>query len=319
MTTAATAIQRLREALAQQLGRVVVGVDPAVDALVVALIARGHVLIQGVPGLGKTLFAKSLARSLGGEFKRIQGTADLMPSDIIGVHVFDPTARSFAFRPGPLFADVVLVDEINRAGPKTQSALLEAMEERQVSVERAVLPLPADFIVLATQNPREFEGTFPLPESQLDRFMLRIDMGYPERAAESEILARYGGVLTPAHAALDAVEVVDRALLGEARALTERLHVSEALGGYVLDLAAASREHPRLALGLSTRGLLALVKAARVAAGMRAADFVTPDDVKQVAPSVLSHRLVLTPEATLEGVSDAQVVENLLATTPVPR
>jgi len=319
MTTTVTAIQRLREALAQQLGRVVVGVEPAVDALVVALIARGHVLIQGVPGLGKTLFAKSLARSLGGEFKRIQGTADLMPSDIIGVHVFDPTAHSFAFRPGPLFADVVLVDEINRAGPKTQSALLEAMEERQVSVERTVLPLPEDFIVLATQNPREFEGTFPLPESQLDRFMLRIDMGYPERAAESEILARYGGVLTPAHAALDAVEVVDRALLAEARALTERLHVSEALGGYVLDLAAASREHPRLALGLSTRGLLALVKAARVAAGLRAAEFVTPDDVKQVAPWVLSHRLVLTPEATLEGVSDAQVVENLLATTPVPR
>jgi MoxR-like ATPase len=319
MTTAVTAIQRLREALAQQLGRVVVGVEPALDALVVALIARGHVLIQGVPGLGKTLFAKSLARSLGGEFKRIQGTADLMPSDIIGVHVFDPTARSFAFRPGPLFADVVLVDEINRAGPKTQSALLEAMEERQVSVERTVLPLPADFIVLATQNPREFEGTFPLPESQLDRFMLRIDMGYPERAAESEILARYGGVLTPAHAALDAVEGIDRALLGEARELTERLHVSEALGGYVLDLAAASREHPRLALGLSTRGLLALVKAARVAAGMRGADFVTPDDVKQVAPWILSHRLVLTPEATLEGVSDAQVVDNLLTTTPVPR
>jgi MoxR-like ATPase len=319
MTTAVTAIQGLREALAQQLGRVVVGVEPAVDALVVALIARGHVLIQGVPGLGKTLFAKSLARSLGGEFKRIQGTADLMPSDIIGVHVFDPTARSFAFRPGPLFADVVLVDEINRAGPKTQSALLEAMEERQVSVERTVLPLPADFIVLATQNPREFEGTFPLPESQLDRFMLRIDMGYPERAAESEILARYGGVLTPAHAALDAVEGIDPALLGEARELTERLHVSEALGGYVLDLAAASRAHPRLALGLSTRGLLALVKAARVAAGMRGADFVTPDDVKQVAPWILSHRLVLTPEATLEGVSDAQVVDNLLTTTPVPR
>jgi MoxR-like ATPase len=319
MTKAVTAIQRLREALAQQLARVVVAVEPAVDALVVALIARGHVLIQGVPGLGKTLFAKSLARSLGGEFKRIQGTADLMPSDIIGVHVFDPTARSFAFRPGPLFADVVLVDEINRAGPKTQSALLEAMEERQVSVERTMLPLPEDFIVLATQNPREFEGTFPLPESQLDRFMLRIDMGYPERAAESEILTRYGGVLTPAHAALEAVEVVDRALLREARALTERLHVSEALGGYVLDLAAASREHPRLALGLSTRGLLALVKAARVAAGLRAAEFVTPDDVKQVAPWVLSHRLVLTPEATLEGVSDAQVVDNLLTTTPVPR
>jgi len=314
-----TAIQQLREGLAQQLGRVVIGVEPAVDALVIALIGRGHVLVQGVPGLGKTLFAKALARALGGEFKRIQGTADLMPSDIIGVHVFDAAARTFTFRPGPLFADVVLVDEINRAGPKTQSALLEAMEERQVSVERSVLPLPGDFIVLATQNPREFEGTFPLPESQLDRFMLRIDMSYPARAAESEILIRYGGVLEPAHAALAAVTVIDRTLLTEARALTEQVHVSAALGDYVLDLAGASREHPRLALGVSTRGALALVKAARVAAGLRGGDFVTPDDVKQVAPSILAHRLVLTPEATLEGGSDAEVVHGLLATTPVPR
>jgi MoxR-like ATPase len=314
-----TAIRQLRDLLVQELGRVVIGVEPAVDALVIALIARGHVLVQGVPGLGKTLFAKALARSLGGEFKRIQGTADLMPSDIIGVHVFDEAARSFAFRPGPLFADVVLMDEINRAGPKTQSALLEAMEERQVSVERTVLPLPADFIVLATQNPREFEGTFPLPESQLDRFMLRVDMGYPARTAESEILSRYGGVQTAAHAALDAVAVIDRTLLAQAREAAERMHVSEALSNYVLDLAAATREHPRLALGLSTRGVLALLKSARVVAGVREGEFVTPDDVKQVAPWVLAHRLVLTPEATLEGASDAQVVQGLLASTPVPR
>src|SRR6516165_5017950 len=208
-----TAIRDLRDGLAQELGRVVVGVEASVDALTIALIARGHVLVQGVPGLGKTLFAKALARALGGEFKRIQGTADLMPSDIIGVHVFDEAARTFAFRPGPLFADVVLVDEINRAGPKTQSALLEAMEERQVSVERSVLLLPADFIVLATQNPREFEGTFPLPESQLDRFMLRIDMGYPARAAEADILARYGGVNVAAQAALAEVGTLSRSLL----------------------------------------------------------------------------------------------------------
>src|SRR6201987_1324002 len=193
-----TAIRELGDQLTQELGRVVIGVEASVEALVIALIARGHILVQGAPGLGKTLFAKALARALGGEFKRIQGTADLMPSDIIGVHVFDEAARNFAFRPGPLFADIVLVDEINRAGPKTQSALLEAMEERQVSVERTVLPLPADFIVLATQNPREFEGTFPLPESQLDLFMLRVDMGYPARAAESEILNRYGGALAGA-------------------------------------------------------------------------------------------------------------------------
>ena len=314
-----TSIRELRDLLARELGRVVIGVEASVDALVVALIARGHVLVQGVPGLGKTLFAKSLARALGGEFKRIQGTADLMPSDIIGVHVFDEAAGNFVFRPGPLFADVVLVDEINRAGPKTQSALLEAMEERQVSVERTVLPLPADFIVLATQNPREFEGTFPLPESQLDRFMLRIDMSYPARAAESEILARYGGVLTAAHAALEGIAMIDRALLTQARNLAERLHVSEALSAYVLDLAAATRAHPRLALGLSTRGVLAVIKAARVVAGLRASDFVTPDDVKQVAPWILAHRLVLTPEATLEGATDTDVVKGLLATTPVPR
>jgi MoxR-like ATPase len=314
-----TAIRELRYLLTQELGRVVIGVEASVDALVIALLARGHVLVQGVPGLGKTLFAKALARALGGEFKRIQGTADLMPSDIIGVHVFDEAARNFTFRPGPLFADVVLMDEINRAGPKTQSALLEAMEERQVSVERGVLPLPADFIVLATQNPREFEGTFPLPESQLDRFMLRVDMGYPARAAETLILNRYGGVLAAAHAALESVAIIDRDLLSQARAAAEDIHVSEALSGYLLDLAAASREHPRLALGLSTRGVLALLKAARVVAGMRLSEFVTPDDVKQVAPWIMAHRLVLTPEATLEGVSDAQVVQGLLATTPVPR
>lgn len=313
------AICELRRVLTQELGRVVIGIESSVDALVIALIARGHVLVQGVPGLGKTLFAKALARALGGEFKRIQGTADLMPSDIIGVHVFDEAARSFSFRPGPLFADVVLVDEINRTGPKTQSALLEAMEERQVSVERSVLPLPADFIVLATQNPREFEGTFPLPESQLDRFMLRIDMSYPQRNAEAEILARYGGVLAGAQGALEWVTAIDRKLLAEARAAAENMHVSEALSGYLLDLATATRAHPRLALGLSTRGVLALLKAARVVAGLRGSEFVTPDDVKQVAPWVLAHRLVLTPEATLEGVSDAELVQGMLASTPVPR
>src|ERR1700729_2317204 len=204
-------IQQLDAELTRELGRVVVGADAAIRALVIALIARGHVLVQGGPGLGKTLLAKALAHALGGQFKRIQGTPDLMPSDIIGVHVFDERERSFVFRPGPLFADVVLVDEINRAGPKTQSALLEAMEERQVSVERAVLALPADFLVLATQNPREFEGTYPLPESQLDRFMLRIDVDYPNRAAEAEILTRYGGMQTAVQTTLESVETLDSA------------------------------------------------------------------------------------------------------------
>src|SRR5436305_14987740 len=185
-------IRRLEELLLRELGRWCSGAEAPGRALTVALVARGHVLVQGVPSLGKTRLAKALARALGGEFKRIHGTADLMPSDIIGVHVLDEAQRTFVFRPGPLFADVLLVDEINRAGPKTQSALLEAMEERQVSVERSAWPLPPDFLVIATQNPREFEGTYPLPESQLDRFMLRIDVGYPGRSDEAEILSRYG-------------------------------------------------------------------------------------------------------------------------------
>jgi MoxR-like ATPase len=314
-----TSIQTLESRLAAELGRVVVGAESSIRALVVALVAHGHVLVQGVPGLGKTLLAKTLAKTLGGEFKRIQGTPDLMPSDIIGVHVYDEGKREFVFRPGPLFADVVLVDEINRAGPKTQSALLEAMEERQVSVDRSVFALPADFLVLATQNPREFEGTYPLPESQLDRFMLRIDVDYPIREAEAEILARYGGKLVNAQSAADSVALVQRSLLMDARAEAERLHVSDALTAYVLDLARASRENQRVTLGLSTRGALALMKAARVAAGLRGADFVSPDDVKDVAPWVMSHRLVLTPEAALEGTRDVEIVRTLLADTPVPR
>jgi len=314
-----SAIETLEATLRQELGRVIVGAEAAVRALTIALIARGHVLVQGPPGLGKTLLAKALARALGGSFKRIQGTSDLMPSDIIGVHVFDEGRRDFSFRPGPLFADVVLVDEINRTGPRTQSALLEAMEERQVTVERDVLALPQDFLVLATQNPRDFEGTYPLPESQLDRFMLRIDVDYPQRDAEAEILRRYGGVSSTGPAALQRVAVVDSSLMGLARAEADRLHVSAALTDYVLDLARLSRRHPRLSLGLSSRGALALIRAARITAGLRGSDFVVPDDVKEAAPFVLAHRLVLTPEAELEGASDLQIVGTLLADTPVPR
>jgi MoxR-like ATPase len=312
-------IQELESQLVRELSRVVVGAEGSIRALVIALVARGHVLVQGVPGLGKTLLAKTLARVLGGEFKRIQATPDLMPSDIIGVHIFDESRREFVFRPGPLFADVVLVDEINRTGPKTQSALLEAMEERQVSVERSVFPLPPDFLVLATQNPREFEGTYPLPESQLDRFMLRIDIDYPQRAAEAEILNRYGGRLASEGADSAAVAAIDRAVLERARVEAERIHVSEALIGYVLDLASASREHARLSLGLSTRGALALIKAARIAAGLRGADFVSPDDVKEVAVWVMAHRLLLAPDAALEDVNDIEIVQALLADVAVPR
>jgi len=315
-----SSLQQLHSLIERELSRVVVGATDAIRAVTIALVARGHVLVQGVPGLGKTLLAKSLARVLGGEFKRIQGTADLMPSDITGVHIFDEARRAFVFRPGPLFADVVLVDEINRAGPKTQSALLEAMEERQVSVEREVFTLPEDFLVLATQNPREFEGTYPLPESQLDRFMLRVDMAYPVRESEAEVLNRYGGrIAATASESLVELARLERALLKRARAEAEQIHVAEALTGYVLDVVRASREHPRVSLGLSTRGALALIKAARIAAGLRGGEFVTPDDVKTVAVWVMPHRLIPTPEAALEGATDIELTRTLLADTPVPR
>jgi MoxR-like ATPase len=242
-----------------------------------------------------------------------------MPSDIVGTHVFDAAKNEFVFRRGPLFADVLLVDEVNRTGPKTQSALLEAMEERQVSSERDLYPLPDDFLVLATQNPRDFEGTYPLPESQLDRFMLRIDLNYPERAAEAEILKRYGTELEARDAIPADIGGIDRAQLHAARAAASALHVSDALSGYVLDLAHATRAHPRVALGLSTRGVLALLRAARVHAGLRGGDYVAPDDVQAVARWVLAHRLVLRPEAALDGETDLGIVGGILEATPVPR
>src|SRR5690606_31952589 len=240
----------------------VVGMEPIIRALTVAVVARGHVLLQGPPGLGKTLLSKSLATALGGTFRRVQGTADLMPSDIVGVHVYDTSRNQFVFRQGPIFADVLLADEINRTGPKTQSALLEAMEERQISVDGQHFALPADFLVIATQNPRDFEGTYPLPESQLDRFMLRIDLPYPSRAHEQQVLQQYGR-MTPA-ATPEPVVPVSGELLAAARADVETVHVAPELAGYVIDLASASREHAHVALGLSTRGSLALLRTARV-------------------------------------------------------
>jgi MoxR-like ATPase len=319
-----TALEELEQSLQRSLGGTVIGMEGVIHALTIAIVARGHVLIQGAPGLGKTLLSKSLAAALGGSFKRIQGTADLMPSDIIGVHVFDTSRNEFVFRPGPLFADVLLFDEINRAGPKTQSALLEAMEERQVSVERRNYRLPPGFLVIATQNPRDFEGTYPLPESQLDRFMLRIDLSYPAREHELEVLQRYGAVgavgaagAPPAAAAT--APAISAELLAAARAVADAVHVAPALSGYILDIAKASREHTQLTLGLSTRGALALLRAARVAAGLRGAEFVSPDDVKVAMPLVIPHRLVLASEALLEGSTELSVMQRLLDQVPVPR
>jgi MoxR-like ATPase len=311
------ALQSFEERLQQELGAVVVGLQPVIRALAIAVVARGHVLLQGAPGLGKTLLSKSLATSLRGVFKRVQGTSDLMPADITGVHAFDAEQRQFVFRPGPVFADVLLVDEINRAGPKTQSALLEAMEERQVTVDRQNYPLPKDFLVIATQNPREFEGTYPLPESQLDRFMLRVDLAHPAREDELAIIARYGS--TDAHARSENNETLPALDLEAIRQAVEQVHLAPELSAYVVDIAAASRTHTHVSLGLSTRGVLALVRAARIFAGMRGGDFVTPDDVKQVAPLVIPHRLMLAPEALLEGVTEQAITQQLLDRTPVPR
>jgi len=314
-----TPLEDLEAGLIRELGSVVLGAQRTARALVIALIARGHVLVQGAPGLGKTLLAKALARALGGAFKRIQGTPDLMPGDITGVHVFDERSKDFVFRPGPLFADVLLVDEINRAGPKTQSALLEAMEERQVTLERETFALPRDFLVIATQNPREFEGTYPLPESQLDRFMLRIEITYPGIETELSIIERQGSALADLEEQLAAIRPLAPESIDAARRGSDAVHVAPALYGYVLELVRASRTHPRVALGVSTRGAIAVVKAARIAAGLRGSQFATPDDVKSVAPWVMAHRLLMSPEAALDEVSAADVVRQLLADTPVPR
>jgi MoxR-like ATPase len=312
-----TALEGLEQRIQDALGVVVIGLKPVIRALMVAVIGRGHVLLQGPPGLGKTLLSKALAASLGGSFSRVQGTADLMPSDIIGVHVFDAAKREFEFRPGPLFADVLLVDEINRASPKTQSALLEAMEERQVTVERKTYRLPPQFLVIATQNPGDFEGTYPLPESQLDRFMLRIDMTYPAREDEQRVLAQYMALSSAPRAAEP--QVLPQEALDAARTAVDAVHVAPELLAYVLELARASRQHAHLTLGLSTRGALAVLKAARIAAALRGAEFVAPDDVKEMLPAAMSHRLVLAPEAMLEGISTATIVQRILEQVPVPR
>jgi MoxR-like ATPase len=310
-----TALQDFGARLQEAIGATLIGMEASVRALTIAVVARGHVLVQGVPGLGKTRLSKALAATLGGSFKRIQGTADLMPSDIIGVHTYDAARSEFVFRPGPLFADVLLFDEINRAGPKTQSALLEAMEERQVSVDSRLYPLPADFLVIATQNPRDFEGTYPLPESQLDRFMLRIELRYPPVDAELEVLARYATLeLSPA-----AGSVLPAELLAAARLDIEAVHVAPELRAYVQALAQGSREHAHLALGLSTRGALAVLRAARIAAGLRGGEFATPDDVKAVLPLVAAHRLLLAPDAVLDGLSAEAVVADLMDRVAVPR
>ena len=314
------ALQDLETQIQERLHGTVIGMRELIRALVIAIVARGHVLVEGPPGLGKTLLGKTLAAALSGRFARVQGTADLMPADITGVHVFDEATHEFVLHPGPIFTEVLLFDEINRAGPKTQSALLEAMAERQVTIDRKSYQLPAGFLVIATQNPHEFEGTFPLPESQLDRFMMRIDVSFPAAEDEAAVLGRYGTIAAANTAATDAAAAgIPSQQIDAARECADQVHVAAELVTYILDIAKVSREQAQIELGISTRGALALLHAARVQAGLRGSEFVTPDDVKLVVPWVVPHRLALSSEAALEGRTDRELTRSLLERVTIPR
>jgi MoxR-like ATPase len=294
--------------------QVIVGKPDVINLLLVALLCEGHVLIEDVPGIGKTMLAKTLARTLDCSFRRIQFTPDLLPSDVTGVSFFNQRAQEFEFRAGPIFSQVVLADEINRATPRTQSALLECMEERQVSTEGETRPLPRPFLVLATQNPIELEGTFPLPEAQLDRFLLRIAVGYPSERDEKEIVRRFR-VASP----LDELPaVVESDELLRMQRLAREVHVAEAVEDYIVRLVRASRLHASVELGASPRATLALYRSAQAFAGINGRSYVQPDDVKRLAPAVLTHRVITSAQSRLRGRGATDIVNELLASVPVP-
>ncbi len=302
------------EGVCTQVERVLIGKPDVVRLALVAMIAGGHVLIEDVPGVGKTLLAKTLARSVGCTWRRIQFTPDLLPSDVLGVSVFDRNTSEFVFRPGPVFANILLSDEVNRASPRTQSALLECMEERQVTVDGRTYPLPPPFCVLATQNPLEHEGTHPLPESQLDRFLLRLEVGYPSRNATLAMLEVHGNGATPED--VPAVGTPRDVLTLAAAA--DACYVAPQIREYVVDLAELTRATPDLSLGVSPRACLHLLRASRASAVLAARDYVLPDDVKAIAHPVLEHRLVLSAAAALAGVTVRDVLSAVLNALPVP-
>ncbi len=307
-------VKEFAERVFTNVEQVIVGKRQAVELLLVALLCRGHVLLEDVPGTGKTVLAKSIARSIGCSFKRIQFTPDLLPSDVTGVSIYNQQSREFEFRQGPVFAQIVLADEINRATPKTQSALLEAMEERQITVDGVTRQLPSPFIVLATQNPIEYEGTFPLPEAQLDRFLLRLHLGYPERLDEISILKRQ----RQSHP-LDSLQTV--AQISELLQLQETIkevYVDDLIEEYIVSLVTATRHHEDVYLGASARGSLALYRTAQAWAAVQGRDFVNPDDVKALAAPVLGHRMIISPAARIRSVSADVVIEEILGAVPVP-
>ncbi|MEO8815722.1 MAG: MoxR family ATPase [Mycobacterium sp.] len=305
-------------ALRTEIAKVVVGQDAVVSGLVIALLCRGHVLLEGVPGVAKTLLVRTLSAALRLEFKRVQFTPDLMPGDITGSLVYDAHNAAFAFRPGPVFTNLLLADEINRTPPKTQAALLEAMEERQVSVDGEAKPLPDPFIVAATQNPIEYEGTYRLPEAQLDRFLLKLNVPLPPPNVEFSILSRHAQGFDPRD--LSAVRPVAGAdELAAGRAAVRQVLVADQILGYIVDMVTATRQSPALQLGVSPRGSTALLATARSWAWLSGRNYVTPDDVKAMARSTLRHRVVLRPEAELEGATPDGVLDGILASVPVPR
>ena len=308
-------VGRRGQAILHAIGEVVVGKAAVLERVLVGLLANGHVLIEDYPGLAKTLIARLFAQTLDLDFKRIQFTPDLLPSDVTGSFLYDQREGRFEFRRGPVFTELLLADEINRATPKTQAALLEAMQESQVTVEGERFPLGPPFAVIATQNPIDLEGTYPLPEAQLDRFMLRVDVGYPDAAEEREILARRR---KRGEDEATAPPIVSRAEFLSMQRAIEDVFVSDAIEQYIVELAQATRRDPRVALGASPRGSLALLKLGRARAALRSRGFVTPDDVKDMAVPALAHRLILRPELWVSKVSPVQVVADLLTQVPTP-
>lgn len=307
-------VQSVAERIAQSVGQVIIGKRNEVRLTVLGLISRGHILIEDIPGVGKTMMAKALAQSIGADFSRIQFTPDMLPSDVTGVSMFNQKTREFEFRPGPIMAQIVLADEINRATPKTQAALLEAMEERQITVDGITYSMENPFLILATQNPIEYEGTFPLPEAQLDRFMLRIELGYPSAAEELVVLSAQ----QYEHPIINMQQVVTVPELVAAQRAIREVYVADEIKRYIIDLVTATRQHPDVYLGSSPRGSIALFRTSQARAAMAGRDYVIPDDVKALAVVTLAHRVIVGPAARIKDISSQTIVQDALLTTPVP-